>query len=160
MDGSIVVTVATAETEFVPLRDSSVPSVRSDADGLVQLSVPARSVLVFQASAAVPIPAEPTTIELVRPTDDASIPTERYRFEAVLGDRRPSTVTFAVSIDGAEPTVIGTDDAAPYRIYWNNGTTVHGPAVPTGSTVEVIATVDDTSGQLRSDSVTATLSKP
>lgn len=159
-DGTIGVQAATVNAEFVPLRDPSAPSVRSDEAGLIELAVPARSAVIYQASRAVAVPSGPTTIELVRPSDDSNIPTERYRFEAALGDQRPASVTFAVSIDGAEPVVVGTDDAAPYRIYWNNGTTVHGPAVPTGAAIEIIATVDDSSGQLRSDSVFATLTKP
>ena len=47
--------------------------------------------------------------------------------------------------------MIGVDDAAPYRVYWDNA------AVAAGATVEVIATVADGSGALRSDVATATL---
>ncbi len=157
----VVVPSLSADTDFVPLRGSGdAGSARSSADGSVDVAVPRRSVQILRAADPIPVPGDAPTIELVRPTEGASIPTERFRFEAVLGDRRPATVTFAVSIDGAEPVVIGTDDAPPYRVYWNNGTSVFGPAVPSGSTVEVTATVDDGSGQRRSARAVATLATP
>ncbi|MDH5293384.1 MAG: hypothetical protein OEW91_06855, partial [Acidimicrobiia bacterium] len=81
----------------------------------------------------------------------SKIPTFRYRLEAELSDSRFAEVTFAVMVDGAEPVVVGTDDAAPYRVYWDNSD------VPDGAEVEVIATVDDGSGHLASDSRTVTL---
>ncbi len=149
-------------TDFLPIW-GDVPSTRrfrSSPEGTVVVTAPGRSALVLRAEDAIVIPDEPASIELLRPTDGAVIPSERFRFEAVLDDRRPATVTFAVSIDGNRPTVIGADDAPPYRVYWNNGTTVEGSAVPTGSTVEVIATVVDGSGQRRSARTTATLTRP
>ena len=163
-DTPIVIEVPSlsGETDFLPIW-GDVPSTsmfRSSVDGSVVVEAPGRSVLVLRAEDAIAIPEEPATIDVVRPAEGGVIPSERFRFEAVLDDRRPATVTFAVSIDGGQPTVIGTDDAPPYRIYWNNSNTVEGPAVPSGSTIEVIATVVDGSGQRRSASATATLTRP
>jgi hypothetical protein len=90
-------------------------------------------------------------VALVRPEDAAEITTARYRIEAEVGDRRYAEVTFAISVDGREPVVLGVDDAPPYRVYWDNA------ALPAGTVVDVIATVDDGSGSRRSDLVPVTL---
>jgi hypothetical protein len=106
---------------------------------------------VYRASAPLEPPEDAPVVRLVRPDDGHRIPTARYRIEAELSDRRYAEVTFAVSVDGGPATVIGVDDAAPYRVYWSNA------GLPDGATVEIVATVDDGSGRLRSDLVTATL---
>ncbi len=146
-------------SDFTPIRGGNEP-IRADADGRITVTVPPLTTLVLVADEPLALPDGAAGIELSRPVDGATIPTERFRFQAELSDDRLAAVTFAVSIDGGDPVVIGTDDAAPFRVYWNNGATVSGPAVPNGSTVEVIATVDDGSGQLRSATTTATLSRP
>ena len=130
-----------------PLDNASVV----ESGGSVDLLVPARSTVVLIATDRVPIPESEPDVTLVRPTDGAEIPTPRYRFEAELADRRYAEVTFAVAVDGGEPVAIGTDDAPPYRVYWDS--TDH----PAGTAVDVVATVDDGSGRLRSDVVTVTL---
>jgi glycosidase len=126
-------------------------SVTSDGAGRVELELGARSTAVLVAGEPLSIPEEEPTINIVRPDPNDVIPTVRYRIEAQLGDSRYAEVTFALVIDRADPIILGTDDAAPYRLYWNN------QAVPSGTSVEILATVDDGSGRLRSDSVTITM---
>lgn len=127
------------------------PAVRSGVDGKIDVVVPGLTAVVLRSLSPLPIPDSEPIIRLDRPDPGVEIVNRRSRIEAELGDRRYAEVTFAVSIDGAEPRVIGTDDAPPYRVYWNND------GVPTGVTVEVIATVDDGSGRLRSDTRTVTI---
>jgi glycosidase len=126
-------------------------SVTSDGAGEVTLEIGARSTAVLVADQPVPITESEPSITIVRPEAGGEIPTVRYRIEVELGDRRYAEVTFAISVDGGEPLVLGTDDAPPYRLYWNN------QAIPTGAEVEVIATVDDGSGRLRTNRVTVTM---
>jgi glycosidase len=126
-------------------------SVVSDNNGTLDIDIGARSAVVLRAESPLPTPAEASTITLVRPEENGEIPTVRYRIEVELSDRRYAEVTFAVSLDGGEPMILGTDDAAPYRLYWNN------QDVATGSSVEIVATVDDGAGQVASDSVTVTM---
>jgi len=90
-------------------------------------------------------------VTIARPEDNGEIPTARYRIEAAVNDNRYAEVTFAVAVDGGDPVILGTDDAPPYRLYWNN------QVIPAGAAVEIVATVDDGSGRLRSDSVMVTM---
>jgi alpha-amylase len=143
--------VLSPDTAFTALRGDVPADLRSDPTGELFVEVPPLGTIVLRADAPLAPPAEPPTIRLVRPDAGIEIPTARYRIEAELGDRRYAEVTFAVAIDGAEPVVIGVDDAAPYRVYWNNA------ALPAGTAVDVIATVSDGSGALRSDVVSVTL---
>ncbi|MDX1448362.1 MAG: alpha-amylase family glycosyl hydrolase, partial [Acidimicrobiia bacterium] len=126
-------------------------SVRSAADGTVQVEVPARSALVLRATEELAVPSDPPTIRIVRPDPDTVIPTNRYRIEAEIGDRRYAEVTFSISIAGDEPVVLGTDDAPPYRVYWNN------QDIPAGTSVELIVVVSDGSGRYAADTRTVTL---
>ncbi len=130
-------------TSFTELRTPTTATVTSDAAGELLVEVPPLSAVVLTAETPLGFIEEAPQIALTRPTG-AEIPTFRYRLEAELADDRYAEVTFAVSVDGADPLVVGTDDAPPYRVYWNN------TDIPAGATVEVIATVDDGSGRLRS----------
>ncbi len=140
-----------ADTEFTVLRGPNAGPTITDMSGATVLLVPPLSTIVLMATTALAAPDEEPTIEIVRPAGGAEIPTSRYRIEAELADRRYAEVTFAAAVDGAEPVVLGVDDAPPYRLYWNN------TDLPTATPVEIIATVDDGSGRLRSDVVAVTL---
>jgi glycosidase len=139
------------DTTFSALLGVVPAGLRTDPTGVLRVEVPPLSTIVLRADAPVPSPDEPPAITIVRPEDGAEVPTPRYRLEAELSDRRYAEVTFAAAIDGAEPVVLGVDDAAPYRVYWDNS------AFPPGTIVDVIATVADGTGALRSDVVSVTL---
>ncbi len=134
----------TPDTTFTAMRPESAGSVTSDANGELVVEVPPLSTVVLVASDPVPIPETEPGVSLVRPSGQ-EIPTFRYRVEAELADRRYAEVTFSVSVDSGEPVAIGTDDNPPYRVYWDN------TDVADGSVVDIVATVDDGSGRLRSD---------
>jgi glycosidase len=135
--------VQTPGTTFTALRPETAGSVTSDANGELVVEVPPLSTVVLVAETAVPIPEAEPEVTLVRPSGQ-EIPTFRYRVEAELADRRYAEVTFSVAVDGGEPVAIGTDDNPPYRVYWDN------TDVADGAVVDIIATVDDGSGRLRS----------
>ena len=134
-------TVLSADTTFTGLRSAD-PVTAAVGHGGGVLSTSRRSRRWCCGRKRALDCRDPPEITLV--PEGTEIPTFRYRLEAALADRRYAEVTFAVSVDGGEPVVVGTDDAAPYRVYWDNSD------VPTGATVDVIATVDDGSGRLRS----------
>ncbi len=138
------------DTSFVFLLGGEGGAI-SDSEGNVKIEVGPRATAVLVAEKPMEAADLAPTIQLVRPEENGEIPTVRYRLEANVGDRRYAEVTFAVSVDGGEPLILGTDDAPPYRLYWNN------QEVATGASVEIIATVDDGSGRLQSDSVTVTM---
>jgi hypothetical protein len=79
-------------------------------------------------------------VRITRPEAGSALNLPRYRIEAELDRPVFAEVTFAVSLAGGEYAVLGTDDAAPYRVYWDNS------ALPDGTAVEVMATVDDLTG--------------
>ena len=139
------------DTEFEVVYGHDVGSVTTDGSGELVVEVPPIGSTVLRAVRTLDAPADQPSITIARPTDGVDIPTPRYRIEADLGDRRYAEVTFAAAVDGAEPVVLGVDDAPPYRVYWNNA------ALPAGSSVDLIATVDDGSGRRSSDIVTVTL---
>ncbi len=143
-------TALTAGTTFEPVRPDTAEAVTSDSAGEVVVRVPPMSSVVLRAADALAPPDAPPAIAVTRPSG-SEIPTYRYRLEAEVGDDRYAEVTFAVSVDGGEPVVVGTDDAPPYRVYWAN------QDVPDGASVEVIASADDGSGRLRSAVATVTM---
>ncbi len=126
-------------------------AVTTDEAGEIVVEVPPLTTLVLRADTAQVPPAEPTSIRLVRPTNDALVPTARYRFEAEIDDMRYAEVTFAVSVDGGPAQIVGVDDAPPYRVYWSNA------HLPDEAQIEVHATVADGSGRTETDSAFATL---
>lgn len=142
--------VLSAGTTFTPLVGDVGP-VTSDDKGELVVEVPALRTVVLRADAPLPTPADAPSIEIARPDDGQTIPTPRYRIQAEVGDGRYAEVTFAVSIDGADPVIVGVDDAPPYRVYWDNAEWA------ADSSVEVVATVDDGSGRLDVDVVTVRL---
>ena len=147
---SATVSALSASTPFEVVHGTAT-SIVSASNGSVRMDVPARGVVVLRAAVPLDVPESEPTVRITRPAQDQEIPTPRYRIEAAVGDRRYAEVTFSISIDGEPPVVLGTDDAPPYRLYWNNHT------VPTGATVEITATVDDGSGRLRAHTVTVVM---
>jgi len=139
-----------SEMTFTPLVGAT-GTVTSDEQGEVLVEVPPLTTIVLRADEPLAPPEQPAAVSIVRPRPDIAIPTERYRLEATVSDGRYAEVTFSMSVDGAEPTVIGVDDAPPYRVYWSNG------QLPANTPVSIIATVADGSGRLRSDVVDVTI---
>lgn len=144
------VTALSGETEFVVIHGGE-GNATSAADGTLTVEVPARSAVVLMATTPLPVVPEPPSVRIVRPDPGAEIPTARYRIEAEVGDRRYAEVTFSMSVEGADPVLLGVDDAPPYRLYWNNH------SLPAGTEVELTVVVSDGSGRYGSDSRTVTL---
>ncbi len=112
-------------------------STATDAAGSMTVTVPARSSLVLRADGALPVPAAPSVA--VKSAKDPV--TGKYRLVASVPGTDPSTVTFVMRRKGAATwTLLGTDDARPFRVY-----------VPASrGSVEVAAVVKDTAGQVAS----------
>jgi glycosidase len=125
--------------------------VAATGNGTVTLAMEPLTTVVLEADRRIPLPEADPAVKIVKPAPGAQLPTFRYRIEAELTDERFAEVSFAVAIDGAEPIYLGTDDAAPYRIYWDNS------AFADGASVEFIATAVDGRERLAVDRVTATL---
>jgi alpha-amylase len=147
------VEVLTAGATFTAVDDDTTTAT-ADPDGTLSIDVPPLSLVVLRPDTTVPVPEEAPTVALERPADGDVIGTEVYRFEAVVGDDRYAEVTFALSVDGGDPVVLGTDDAPPYRVYWDATT------VDRGTSVEVVATVVDLGGHTATARGSATVDVP
>lgn len=110
----------------------------SGGDGTLAITVPARGTVVLRADRQLPTPSAPS-VALKVGKDFAS---GRYKLTATVPGGDPSSVTFVMR-SAANPnwTVLGTDDARPFRLF----------ARPQGSSkVEIAAVVRDTAGQVAS----------
>jgi hypothetical protein len=143
-------TVLSRSTTFTGVRDPSITAA-SDSSGVLRVDVPPLGSVILRADTPLSFADAPAIVEIVRPDDGAEMLTTRYRVEAqlVVGSWNYAEVTFAASIDGAEPVLLGVDDAPPYRVYFDT------TAYPAGAEIEFIATVADGSGRLTSDVATA-----
>ena len=119
-------------------------AARSDATGSVTVSIGARSTLVLRADQALPVPTT-TTVTLRSKRDYVS---GKYLLAAAVPGSDPSSVTFLMREVGASRwTVVGTDDARPFRVYVEPRR---------GGRVEVAAVVRDSAGGLASSAVRST----
>ncbi len=147
-NGSITVParlpVLTASSTFSQIHARDGLTVAADSSGEILVEVPPLTTIILRAREPLTAPANAFDVTLQRPTPGAVIPTERYRIEAALSEDRWVEVTFAVSVDGAEPTVVGVDDNPPYRVYWNNS------ELPAETPITITATAADGSGRLHS----------
>ena len=132
--------VDTPTASFASIYPIDGPAAASGDDGLLELTVPALGAVVYRA--AVPVPPSPAApaIVITKPGEGAEVALERFRIEAELDRELFVEVTFAVAVDGSDFVILGTDDAPPYRVFWNR---TH---LPPGTSVEVVATVDDLGG--------------
>ena len=133
-----------------------------DADGAVRVTLEPLQFAVWRAQAALPKPSHAPDIALATPADGATLTfTSREVDALVFPSRRELRAEVSGSDGFAEVTFVlqrasrpghyewlGTDDAAPYRVFWNP------PAdLAQDDTLTVIATVDDLRGHRASTAV-------
>jgi glycosidase len=147
---AVTVPTATSDGVFSSVYGEAM-EITAGPDAGLTLEVPGNSVVVLMADRRISTPAGAVDIRIVRPGPDVEIPTLRYRVEAELSDDRYGEVTFSVAVDGGEPVLLGVDDAAPYRVYWDNA------GYADGASVEFFAVVDDLTNPPVETSVTSTL---
>jgi pullulanase/glycogen debranching enzyme len=137
-----------ADAAFTGIWGASGP-LTSNGAGQLTIEVPALSAVVYRADAAVAPDLDAPGITIVAPAEGSDV-VGRVQVGATLGDAEFAEVTFAVKAgDATEWSVIGTDDNAPYRVYYD----VSDLAVGTPLLFKAVAR--DASGNLGSDSGTA-----
>lgn len=112
--------------------------LEADAFGVVTVDLERGSTLVLAADSRMPTPSVPFSVE----TGAVTVPAQRRKIEAKVSDGRYAEVTFAVSVDGGDPILLGTDDAPPYRVY------VDGASIPAGDSHQVVVTAVDLTGNI------------
>ncbi|MEZ4861654.1 MAG: pullulanase-type alpha-1,6-glucosidase [Caldilineaceae bacterium] len=135
-------------------------SLTTDAGGSLALTVPALGAVVYKASTTIPASAAAPAVALSGLADgqevalgstniDGNDIPNRVELRADVVGHQYAEVTFAVRVSGAtEWTPVGVDDNPPYRVYYDAS------SVPSDSTFDVIAVVNDLNGHLRGSKVT------
>jgi glycosidase len=113
----------------------------SGTDARITIAVPPRGSIVLRADQALPLPGAPSVS--IKTAQDSI--TGKYRLTADVPGIDPSSVTFVMRRKGASAwTVIGTDDARPFRVF-----------VPPfrGGQADVAAVVKDSAGNVASSTL-------
>ena len=156
---------ATLKRVVFPWDHTSYPdaTITADAQGRVAVTLAPLQYSIWYAAQIVPTPTQAPTIAFATPATGATltIPAQDYyghtfpvrqelRAE-VTGNDGVAEVTFAMerSSRPGQYEVLGTDDAAPYRIYW-----CPPPDLAPGETLSFLATVDDLRGHRVSTRIT------
>jgi pullulanase-type alpha-1,6-glucosidase len=134
-------------------------SITTDAFGDLNVSVAPLGLVVYGAAAPIPGSTATPGIAITNLSDGQEVPLEVESLDGhevvprveVVADVNSDTfveVTFAASVNGGPYEPIGTDDNAPYRIFYD------ATGLPDGATVSFKAIVDDLNGNLNADKVT------
>lgn len=144
-------------------------ALEADAFGRIRVTLAPLQFGVWRATQPLPTPAATPTLRFATPADGAELTFEaqetddlwfpgrrELRVEAAGGDG-VGEVTFVMTRDSrpGQYELLGTDDAAPYRVFWNP------PAdLAPGEKVTFIATLDDLRGHIASAQVGDVTIKP
>jgi len=134
-------------------------SLFADAAGNVSLDVAPLGLVVYKSDGPITPSTEAPGIAITNLSDGQEVPLEVENLDGhdvvprveVVADVNSDTfveVTFAASVNGGDYEPIGTDDNAPYRIFYD------ATGLPDGATVSFKAIVDDLNGNLNADKVT------
>ena len=133
--------------------------VPTGAGGQLSLTVPPLSAVVYRAERAVAPSAAAPGVEITSLADGQTVPlgttamdghdvVDRVEVAAELDADVLAEVTFAVKVGDGEFVPIGTDDNAPYRVFYDASALRDAPAP-----VTFRAIVNDLSGHLAADQV-------
>jgi len=147
-----IVALNNAETPKTATFDTSTPKARfkpvygggaspkADAEGNLTVEVPALSAVVYRADRGIPASRNAPGIRVSAPPDA----TGRFEIPARISTDRYSEVTFAVKTGDGEFKPAGTDDNAPYRVFYDAGD------LEPGTRLTIRAIVNDLDGHMRS----------
>ena len=137
---TVSISTASPEIPFAQLWPREAAGPLSDAEGLLRVTVGARSALVLRAGRELPEAPRPA-VKLRVPIFDRLLGAFRLRADTI--GRDPATVTFAYRRDGAKRWArLGSDDAPPFRLYLEPG------RVPKRRGGWVVAVVRSSSGEV------------
>ena len=124
-------------------------ALTTNTSGLLPLTVPALSAVVYRADAALPASARNPIVTVTAPAEGAEV-LGNVALEAVLDRPQLAEVTFAIKAgDAAEWNVLGADDNPPYRVFYDVS------ELAAGTPLLIKAIARDRSGNLDSDTGTA-----
>ncbi len=158
---ALVPTYYPADTPFesVPLaNDQELQQLGTDAEGRLNVEVPALGLVLLEASQPVPASEQAPGIDIVRPAAEESVALqlgtrdgqpylEPLEVHAEVDRAIPVEVTFSVKVDEGAYQIIGTDNNPPYRVFYRAYDT------PESAQLSFLAVVDDLSGHRAAASV-------
>ncbi|MEN9933837.1 MAG: hypothetical protein RLZZ387_416 [Chloroflexota bacterium] len=107
-----------ANTQFTAVYPAGAPALTTGADGALPVSVPGLGLVIYKASAPLAANSAAPAVEITKPSADAIV---RGRIEVAASAPADSLVevTFAVKVGSQPYEVIGTDNNAPYRVFYD-----------------------------------------
>jgi pullulanase-type alpha-1,6-glucosidase len=138
----------TPDATFSAVYPSGAANLLSTGDGSLTVTVPALNYVVYRANQTVAIPSAPAAITMTAPAANASI-SGRVQVAASVATQHYSEVTFLAAVEGGDYELIGVDDNAPFRVFYD----VSG--LPDGTEVTFKAIAADLGGNLSSTKVSA-----
>ncbi len=134
-------------TSFTELWPGTGPAIASDAAGNVTVDVPGLGIRLYRADRPTATPSVAPVVTMTAPAAGADV-LGRVEVAVSLSDDASTEVTFAVSTDdGATFTPIGTDDNAPYRVFYDVSD------LAPGTPLVFKAIADNGSGAISSDKI-------
>jgi alpha-amylase len=128
--------------DFVRIYGSGPEQLTTDANSLLDLSVPALSTVVYESAQRIPSSDAAPSISLDTPAPAAET-NSRMLVSANVGGSSFNEVTFYVNVGDGRWTPIGTDDTRPYRVFHDIS------SIPDGTAVDYKAVVVDNAGNRR-----------
>jgi hypothetical protein len=126
----------------------------SGADRKLTVTVPPLSAVVYKAAAPLAASAAAPAVTVVAPPEGSEVK-GRVEVGATVAGAGYNQVTFAVKVgDAADWTVAGTDDNAPYRVFYDT------TGLPQGTKLTFKAINKDNAGHISSDTGTAVIGAP
>jgi hypothetical protein len=122
-----------------PVYGGSGPT-QTDAAGEATIEVPALGTVVYEANRTLPKSRKAPGIKVGAP----ATATGCFEIDATLSTGRFAEVSFAVKVGDGRFRPAGTDDSAPYRVFYDVGD------IEPGTTLTIKAVVNDLNGHLRS----------
>jgi alpha-amylase len=127
-------------TQFQPVYGDAATAL-TDHAGNLTIEVPALGAVVYKAERKIPTSKKAPEIEVSVPGEDSG----RFEIAAKLSTEQFSEVTFAVRVGNGRFRPVGTDDNAPYRVFYDASD------LEPGTKLTAKAIVNDLNGHLRSD---------
>lgn len=141
---TVVVPTYMAATAFQRIYPAGAAPLTSDADKLLSITVPPLAALVYRADAKLPPRRAAPKIAFVTPTQGSPI-RGRKELRVDLKEDLLAEVTFWIRKSSeAEWTQLGTDDNAPYRVFYDTA------GLAAGTQLHVMAAVRDYAGNTSS----------
>ncbi len=149
-DDTATFQIGTPGATFTALYPASAAALSAASDGSVTVTTPALALGIYKADRALPAASGAPSISISTPAPDAEV-IERFEVAAAVGATPYAEVSFAVSVDGAPYELLGTDDNAPYRIFYDAS------GLAAGTSLTFKAVVKDLDGNLNANKVTVSV---